>query len=126
MTDDTASAADSAQEPVDLINPVTGETSQVGTDDMPDHGVLTMDLGGFAPDEPEPYNPAYTATMRISDGTALIVQDSQRGAILSLVNGDTPAGVQAEIAMDEIWRLSRSLRDASEAGADARSRKRRG
>lgn len=54
MTDDTVSAADSAQAKESII------------DDPADHGVMILDIGEFTP---EPYRPRMDFKLNLSDGT---------------------------------------------------------
>jgi hypothetical protein len=92
MTQETPCAGNSAPETITLVDPVTGEQTTADIDDMPDHGVLTMDLGGFA-ENPELYQPSHKVTMWLADRTEISVEDSAEArTFVSVIVGDYKFG----------------------------------
>lgn len=103
MTDDTASAADSAQETITLVDPVSGAQVQALVDDAPDHGVLVMDVGGFAP---EPYEPRMNLKLNLHDGTRVSIQDGPRHSVaMELVSADGKTSIDVELSDHDVDHL---------------------
>jgi hypothetical protein len=115
MTDQTASAADSAQEQIDLIDPVTGQTSQTTTDDMPDHGVLVMDLGELLAD-PEPYESTYVVRTSLRQGGQVLVKDGADRKVILCLTTDVGT-ISVEMTGGEGDRVRSALMHADNAAS---------
>jgi hypothetical protein len=119
MTQETPSAGDSAPEKITLVDPVTGEQTTADIDDMPDHGIITMDLGGFAP-KPEPYRRTYRVTMDLTDGTRILIEDAADGQTFVSAIADEGAALSLHLTGDENDRFRSALMNTQYAAADKR------
>jgi hypothetical protein len=114
MTDDTASAADSAQETITLVDPVTGDQWGALIDEVPDHGVMALDVGGFAP---EPYEPRMDLKLNLRDGTRVSIQDGPGHSVLvELTNDDQGVSIDVELSDHDVDHLRTLLLRANLAG----------
>jgi hypothetical protein len=119
MTQETPSAGDSAPETITLVDPVTGEQTTAEIDE-PDHGIITMDLGGFA-ENPELYQPSHKVTMWLADGTEISIEDSAGSkSLVTVIVGDYK--VWFDLTANESERFRSALMNTQDAAADKRRR----
>jgi hypothetical protein len=109
MTQETASAADSATE-TETITLIDHDGGQVTADIDP---VMTFGQTPFAEDPEPEYEPRMTFTLNLSDGSTVSVSDGpQQGVLLSIREQGTSHVAEVRLTSTESYALRSGLTQA--------------